>query len=46
MDEVDKVYRHIDANIARHVENLRKLLMQPSVSQTGARRTRLPLREG
>lgn len=35
MDEVDKVYRHIDANIDEHVENLRRLLMQPSVSQTG-----------
>jgi hypothetical protein len=35
LDGVDKVYRHIDDNIAGHVENLRRLLMQPSVSQTG-----------
>jgi acetylornithine deacetylase/succinyl-diaminopimelate desuccinylase-like protein len=35
LDEVDKVYRHIDGNSAGHIENLRRLLMQPSVSQTG-----------
>ena len=39
MDGVDKVYRHIDDNIAGHVENLRRLLMQPSVSQTGEGKT-------
>ena len=35
MGHVDKVYEHIDANIDGHIENVRRLLMQPSVSQTG-----------
>jgi len=34
-DRLEKVYKHIDENLCSHIENMRKLLMQPSVSQTG-----------
>ena len=35
MDHLEKVYKHIDKNIDAHVESMRRLLMQPSISQTG-----------
>lgn len=35
MEQIEKVYKHIDDNIDGHIESLRRLLMQPSVSQTG-----------
>ena len=35
MEQIEKVYKHIDDNIDDHIESLRRLLMQPSVSQTG-----------
>jgi hypothetical protein len=35
LDHLNKVYGNIDQNIDGHIENLRELLMQPSVSQTG-----------
>jgi acetylornithine deacetylase/succinyl-diaminopimelate desuccinylase-like protein len=35
LDHLEKVYKHIDRNIDAHVEGMRRLLMQPSVSQTG-----------
>ena len=35
MAQIEKVYKHIDDNIDGHIESLRRLLMQPSVSQTG-----------
>jgi acetylornithine deacetylase/succinyl-diaminopimelate desuccinylase-like protein len=35
MEAKEKVYEYIDENIDSHIEAMRKLLMQPSVSQTG-----------
>ena len=35
MNQLEKVYKHIDDNLGDHIENMRKLLMQPSISQTG-----------
>jgi acetylornithine deacetylase/succinyl-diaminopimelate desuccinylase-like protein len=35
MEAKEKVYEQIDENIDSHVEAMRRLLMQPSVSQTG-----------
>ena len=35
MEQIDRVHKYIEDNIEKHIENLRKLLMQPSVSQTG-----------
>lgn len=35
MKDVEKVYRHIDANLESHIGKMQRLMRQPSVSQTG-----------
>ena len=35
MNQLEKVYKHVDDNLDDHIEKMRKLLMQPSISQTG-----------
>ena len=35
MEELERVYRHIDEHLDEHIERVRRLIQQPSVSQTG-----------
>ena len=35
LEQIEKIHKHIDDNLDSHIKNLRSLLRQPSVSQTG-----------